>query len=251
MARLNIETRIVSDPRFQNLLIAVGDRHKAKGMLWDLWELAQRFWFPERKPISREAWETAELTEALVDCGFVEHRDDGYYAKGSAEQFEWLFECREAGRRGGNKRAQNASEAAENEDQGNPKGTLADPKGSQASLLSSLSSKELNTIMLKKPKISAVELEHAYRDFPRKQGKSAGMKIAEREIRTPDDLALLRQAITRFRDFHIREKTDPKFIPYFKTFMSHWREWLDPETGTGMSKDELAFQAYKNAPVYG
>jgi hypothetical protein len=224
-------------------------------MLWDLWELAQRFWFPDRKPISREAWEVAELTEDLVDCGFVEHRDGGFYAKGAEEQFAWLFECREAGRRGGLQRAQNAQTGSEKGGQGHPREPQGTPKGSQASLLSSLSSKELNTILPKSlgdsSPVPLVDLESVYRDYPRKEGKGPGMKIAKREIKTPDDLALLRQAITRFRDHHAREKTDRKFIPYFKTFMAHWRDWLDPETGTGMSRDDLMLQAYKNAPVFG
>lgn len=121
MARLNIETKLARGPRYQNLLIAVGDRHKAKGMLWDLWELAQEYWFPNRELIPALDWRDAGLTDVLIECGFAEKRDEGYYAKGSETEFAWLFARQEAGRKGGEasaarrKPAKKAKEAKQSE----------------------------------------------------------------------------------------------------------------------------------------
>jgi hypothetical protein len=101
MARLNIETKVAGDLRFQKLLIKLGDRHKAKGMLWELWELAQKHWFPNRDLIPENEWLEAELSNSLVELGFADKREKGYYARGSEEHFAWLFGKQEAGRKGG------------------------------------------------------------------------------------------------------------------------------------------------------
>lgn len=106
MARLNIELSINRDQRFQELLIKVGDRQKAKGILWELWELAQQYWVPNRKPIPREVWDRSGLPQALLDVRLASLRDDGIYAAGAEEQFAWLFQKIDAGRAGGKKSAE-------------------------------------------------------------------------------------------------------------------------------------------------
>lgn len=35
----------------------------------DLWTLAQKFWWPDRRLIPEIAWKASELTEALIECG--------------------------------------------------------------------------------------------------------------------------------------------------------------------------------------
>lgn len=100
MARLNIETKLWADPRFQTLMILVGDRQKAKGMVVELWTLAQEHWFPNREVIPEQTFTTLGL-EPVIDAGLAERREGGVYARGSEEHFGWLFERQEAGRRGG------------------------------------------------------------------------------------------------------------------------------------------------------
>ncbi|MDX2244316.1 MAG: hypothetical protein NW224_26885 [Leptolyngbyaceae cyanobacterium bins.302] len=104
MPRVNIETSVWSDARFQRLMITIGDRHRAIGVIVDLWILAQQFWFPDKKLIPVEAWTIASLPEALVECGLVDdRRPEGYYAKGAEKHFNWWFEGmvqrRDAGKR--------------------------------------------------------------------------------------------------------------------------------------------------------
>lgn len=80
MARLNIETGIWADGRFQNLLIKVGDRFRATGMIVHLWTLAQQYWCPDRKPIPDVVWAASELPEEVIQCGLAERREGGVYA---------------------------------------------------------------------------------------------------------------------------------------------------------------------------
>lgn len=107
MARINIEDSIMEKAGFQKLMIKLGDRHKAMGVVWDLWRLAQKYWFPEKRLIPFSAFEEADLPECLFDAGIglAEKRADGIYAKGSEEQFSWLFDSREQSKLGGQKSA--------------------------------------------------------------------------------------------------------------------------------------------------
>lgn len=98
MARLNIESKLWADPRFQELMIRVGNRHTAKGMILELWTLAQESWFPDRQLIPPDAIERAGL-KPVLDAGLAEVRPGGVYACGSEEAFAWLFQKQEAGKR--------------------------------------------------------------------------------------------------------------------------------------------------------
>lgn len=98
MARINVETDLWADPRFQELLIRAGDRHKAKGMVLELFTVAQKHWYPDRKLIPIEEIGRAGL-EALIDVGLAEIQPHGVYCRGSEEAFAWLFEKQEAGKK--------------------------------------------------------------------------------------------------------------------------------------------------------
>jgi hypothetical protein len=98
MARLSVDTKISSRQEFQDLLIKMGDRQKAKGICWELWELAQKYWFPDRKLIPENEITKANL-EIVIEVGLAERRADGIYAKGSEEQFAWLFQKQAAGQK--------------------------------------------------------------------------------------------------------------------------------------------------------
>lgn len=112
MARLNVETKLWADPRFQTLMILVGDRQKAKGMVVELWTVAQEHWFPNRELIPEQIIADLGL-DPVVQVGLAERRDDGVYAKGSEDHFGWLFERQEAGRRGGIASAKSRKDAIE------------------------------------------------------------------------------------------------------------------------------------------
>lgn len=81
-----------------------------------------------------------------------------------------------------------------------------------------------------KPRISIEDLEAAYANYPRKDGKKRGMLIARRDIKTPEDLELLKAAIARYRRV-AEDRGDPQYVKHFSTFMGEWKDWLDPQHG--------------------
>jgi len=80
-------------------------------------------------------------------------------------------------------------------------------------------------------------IESAYQGYPRKLGKSPGMKIARREIRSLNSAETLKMAIWNYRKHLEREKVEAKFIMHFSTFMGQWTDWLDPNHGASDSFD--------------
>lgn len=76
------------------------------------------------------------------------------------------------------------------------------------------------------------EIETLYQGYPRKQGKSDGIK------RLLADLGAGAQAadMVRARDNYIahlkRDNVEAKYIQHFSTWANKWRDWLDPSHGT-------------------
>jgi hypothetical protein len=87
------------------------------------------------------------------------------------------------------------------------------------------------------------DLESVYRDYPRKEGKSSGMKTLRGEIKTPEDFALLKQAVSKYRESLKTKGTKPEFILLWSSFCGQWRDWLEPDAGKAedFSKSESAF----------
>ncbi len=79
---------------------------------------------------------------------------------------------------------------------------------------------------------SASDFEILYQRYPRKMGKQEGIKKAVRDVKTQEEFEKLSMAIDRFKSFHSNKGTEERFIPYFSSFMSSWREWCSPETGS-------------------
>lgn len=84
------------------------------------------------------------------------------------------------------------------------------------------------------------EFESLYKKYPRKMGKAFGIKKAGREVTTPEDFDALSGAIDKFAAFHRAKGTEEKFIPYFSTFMTEWRDWLEQDTGTSAAAPSSA-----------
>ncbi len=109
---------------------------------------------------------------------------------------------------------------------------------SRASLdSSSTSSSSSNSTKEEKKKRSAdasagdpgsFDLEDAYRLYPRKEGKTPGMKTLARQIKTLADYNAFVAAIERYREC---DNVKRGFVQKFSTFANQWRDWLDPETG--------------------
>lgn len=68
-------------------------------------------------------------------------------------------------------------------------------------------------------------LEPVYAAYPRKEGKSRGIGIAKRSIRTPEELELLSKAVANYTRMVVGK--EKQFIKQFGTFMGCWRDYLD------------------------
>lgn len=73
--------------------------------------------------------------------------------------------------------------------------------------------------------------QEVYSEYPRKKGKLAGYKLFLKNIKSQLDYESLLTALEIFNKWHARNKTDPKYIPHFSTFMKTWTECLDPDWG--------------------
>ena len=74
-------------------------------------------------------------------------------------------------------------------------------------------------------------LEEIYKQYPRKLGKSQGMRKAQKEIQTVFELDDLQMAIANYKAHLERENVSAKYVLYFSTFMNQWRDWLDEGQG--------------------
>ena len=72
---------------------------------------------------------------------------------------------------------------------------------------------------------SELDLESAYRRYPRKDGKSKGLKKLKSEIRSQEDFEKLILAIEKYAAS--RRGQDPQYTKHFSTFVSEWRDWID------------------------
>lgn len=84
----------------------------------------------------------------------------------------------------------------------------------------------------------AFDFELLYKEYPRKEGKHQGMLTCRAQIKTEEDFLLLKQAITRYSEHVKKTAQELRFVKHFSTFMSSWRDWLEPDTGTALKEEE-------------
>ncbi len=79
------------------------------------------------------------------------------------------------------------------------------------------------------------DFENLYASYPRKQGKSLGMKKLQSTIKTPEDFEKAKQAIEKYTNHCKENAIDKQYIKMFSTFVGEWRDWLDPDIGTAVA----------------
>lgn len=79
------------------------------------------------------------------------------------------------------------------------------------------------------------DLAAVYARYPRKKGKTPGLKKLASTIKSLSDEQDAHRALDAFIAHHKREGTAAEFIPHFSTWASSWRDWLDPDHGQGES----------------
>lgn len=78
----------------------------------------------------------------------------------------------------------------------------------------------------------SLDFESLYKKYPLKKGKTRGMKLCQREIKSEADFQLLSQAIDNYSREIKAEKTAPRFIKHFSSFMNCWRDALESSKPT-------------------
>lgn len=225
MARINLEDSLWSDPRFMKLCVKLQDEEKALGRIIIAWRFAQKFWCPHKKPIPEKTWLEAHLGTELIEVGLAKKMPDGIYISGSEEQFAWWFQRQAAGRKGGLERSKRSLI-----DRLVP---LSGFKQNVPSSSSSSSSSKKN-----KNNTAVFDLELVYQRYPKKEGKTPGLRKLKTQITRQEDYDNLILAV---ENYAVRQRgKDPQFVKTFKTFVSEWRDWIDipPEKPTVQFGDE-------------
>lgn len=276
MSRINIDIKISSDYRFQRFMLLVGDRVKAKGFMWELWELALVHWYPNKQLIPYSDWESSGLPHWLVECGLAEKRESGYYARGSEDYFAWKFDCRDAGRKSAESRkkkygtAQPIASETPNDVRTAPNaielnltlnpnlnkknntstfasrnvGDTVTPSASGEELLTSPPKKQKKTKLEATPEVLA-EIEAIYELYPyRKKGqdKRKGIQrlLAQLEVGSLN-LGTFRAATINYSNsIDVENDPDGDFVKMFATFTNPdiWTEWINVEKPKHVKVDE-------------
>lgn len=80
-----------------------------------------------------------------------------------------------------------------------------------------------------------INFEQLYSIYPRKEGRSRGLSVFRREVRSREEFDAFYQALQNYMLYTKRQKMESRFIKHFSTFMDEWKDWIDfkppPETG--------------------
>lgn len=113
---------------------------------------------------------------------------------------------------------------------------------------------EIESISLKsslsEPEFRASEnFDAIYQRYPRKVGKSSGLKKFISQIKTKKDFDKISIALENFLNHHKRIGTAAQFIPHFSTFMNNWQDCLDPDYGLAQSfAKQKQFEPIRTVP---
>ena len=104
MARINIEDSLFRDSRFTKLCIKMQSSPMAIGSLVEAWCVAQEFWKNSDNGIPKPIWLSRGLSHEIIDVGLAVEIGDFIYMSGSRQNFQWLRDSVENGKKGGKAR---------------------------------------------------------------------------------------------------------------------------------------------------
>lgn len=67
--------------------------------------------------------------------------------------------------------------------------------------------------------------------YPRKEGRTVGMRRCQSQVKTKKQYEALERAITNYARICRAHQTDVKYIKLFSTFMSCWKDFLPEGQG--------------------
>ena len=101
MAKINIETSLLIDPRFEQLVNQfIEEKHPdpkyvALGLLNTVWFLAFQHSENESPSVPVNIFERIKYWEKLIQFDFARKTENGYYLSGTKDQFQWKRKLRE------------------------------------------------------------------------------------------------------------------------------------------------------------
>lgn len=101
MARINIEDSLYRDGRFINLFLKLKSMETAIGALVRVWSVAQKWYLIDDGMIPFDEWTKQGLNDLVIEVHLAERVGDFVRVCGADEQFAWLKQKVEAGRKGG------------------------------------------------------------------------------------------------------------------------------------------------------
>ena len=252
MARINIEDSLFKDPGFTDLAIKVQSRTLALGMIVEGFMLAQK-WYLEienDRLIPAREWAKFRYREELVEHGFAEVREGGVYVRGSEDQFSWLVQRQEAGRKGGlAKSHKNEMKVAV------ASGRLAGRSGAKPLTPTLTLSQEDNKNYVPSDEGTSKagggwDLEAIYQQYPKRKGqmkKGAGMARLKSLVKSEADYELAMKAVTGYRAFIAADgKFGTEFVKMFSSFWDSrgdWKEFAERKSSSIEVTDDLIQQA--------
>jgi hypothetical protein len=85
---------------------------------------------------------------------------------------------------------------------------------------------------------SLFDFNAVYKIYPRKEGKTKGIEVLSREIKTEEQYNLLMLATRRYADKIKREAIETKFTMLFSTFAGRWKDYLPLQESQSPSQRE-------------
>lgn len=79
-----------------------------------------------------------------------------------------------------------------------------------------------------------------YSIYPKKVGKKRGWSKLKTILNKDSAFENLKTAISNYTEHCAKNKTEPKFIKQFDTFLGCWEDWLDSTTGTAKDFSNVA-----------
>lgn len=111
MARINIEDSIFKDGRFIKLCMKTQSIDTALGALVRAWSLAQKWYLSDDRMIPVDEWKKQEINDLVIDVGLATLIGNKICVEGADEQFGWLIQRQQAGKKGGLSKNEKASNA--------------------------------------------------------------------------------------------------------------------------------------------
>lgn len=267
IARINFESSLKSDPRFIKLMHLLG-LDTSHGAMVRVWEVAQVYWKKGKLPIPIREWQKHELNKAVLDVGLakiitpelleqsehLKHLDQSHvgsvYVCGSEENFAWLLERAESGRKGGLK----AGASKRKQKLANEANSSKLSKTYPHSLSHSPSQEENTNLSHDCDEVDPLEL--IYREYPKRKGgtqKSKGIQKIKSLLKAGEDINEVFKSVRGYANYiRAEQKEKTGFVKMFSTFFDahgDWKEWANLDTGTDTI--ELSDEEFQKAAFGG